>query len=80
MGSRLRKAPQKAPEKAPAKPRHIVTINHSAPRTRAECSCSWVSPWVTQGPPQPDIPPRQGFHQIAVRAAQFHVQQVRRIA
>lgn len=59
---------------------HTVTIKHEQPRTRAECSCSWVSPWVTQGPPQPDIPPREGIHLVAVRAAQFHLRQNRRTA
>lgn len=54
---------------------HVVTVNHQAPRTRAECSCSWTSPWVTQGPPQPDIPPRRDIHAKAVKAAQWHVQQ-----
>jgi hypothetical protein len=54
---------------------HVVTISHQTPRTRAECSCSWTSPWITQGPPQPDIPPRQNIQDKAIRAAQWHVQQ-----
>lgn len=56
---------------------HVVTVTHAADRVRAVCSCSWVSPWVTAGPPQPDIPPRDRIHLRAVKVAQWHVQTVR---
>ena len=56
-------------------PGHVVTVDHSAERTRAVCSCACASPWVTAGPPQPDIPPRPGIVDRAVRAGRWHVQQ-----
>jgi hypothetical protein len=58
--------------------RHVVTIQHQTPKTRAECSCSWTSPWITAGPPDPDIPPRTDMAAKAARAAQWHVQQAAR--
>lgn len=52
---------------------HTVTIAHTDYRARAECCCSWRSPWSTAGPPQPDVPPRPDYVDRVVRAAQFHV-------
>lgn len=58
---------------------HRVTIAQAQDRARAECECSWASPWATAGPPQPDIPPRTDHTDRVIRAAAWHIGQVARL-
>lgn len=60
---------------------HVVTVKHQTPRLRAECSCSWTSPWITQTVrPDEDIParPLPDVIERASRAARWHLDQTAR--
>lgn len=58
--------------------RVLIVTDAQRGRVRAECACTWSSPWTTAGPAWPDSAPRPmaAVHAVAERAAGVHVRAV----